>query len=54
MKQALKYKVEVGTAGEVIVLVRESDTESDALLKASESTLGSWDNPVHDEVLHKA
>ena len=67
--QALKYKAEVGTEGEVIlprlslnkgtpieviVLVREPTLENDTLLKASESTLGFWNNSIDDEVWNNA
>jgi len=67
--QALKYKAEVsaegevtlprlrltpGTPVEIIVLVREAESEYDGLLKSSESTTAFWDNPVDDEVWNNA
>lgn len=67
--QALKYKAEVGAEGEitlprlrldkgtvieVIVLVREPETEDHFLLAASESSTAFWDNPVDDAVWNNA
>lgn len=67
--QALKYKAEVGAEGEVtlprllldqgtaveiIMLVREVDTENDTLLAASESSTAFWDNPIDDAIWNNA
>ncbi len=67
--QALRYEAEVGAEGEVslprlrldrgthvevIVLVRETESEYDGLLKSSESTTAFWDNPIDDEVWNNA
>jgi hypothetical protein len=41
-----------GTTVEVIIL--EPDGESDDLLRAAESSLSFWDNPVDDEVWNEA
>jgi len=65
----LKYKAEVGEEGtitlprlyldkgtsvEIIVLVRESDAENDALLAASQSSTDFWDNTIDDAVWNNA
>lgn len=67
--QALTYKAEVGAEGEVtlprlslnpgtpvevIVLVREPESEFDSLLAASESSTDFWDNPIDDAVWNNA
>ena len=67
--QALRYEAEVGaegevilprlrlnkgTAVEVIVLVREAETDYEGLLKASEGSTSFWDNPIDDEVWNNA
>jgi len=41
-----------GTRLEVIILEREP--EADDLLRAAESSLSFWDNPVDDEVWNEA
>ena len=41
-----------GTRLEVIILEREA--EADDLLRAAESSLSFWDNPVDDEVWNEA
>ena len=67
--QALKYKAEVGADGEVtlprlsliqgttvevIVLVREPESDYEGLSKLSEGTTAFWDNPIDDEVWNNA
>jgi hypothetical protein len=42
-----------GTSVEVIVLQREKEIESD-LLRAAETSLSFWDNPIDDEVWNDA
>ena len=41
-----------GTTVEVIIL--EQEAEADDLLRAAESSLSFWDNPVDDEVWNDA
>ena len=67
--QALRYETEItqrgtlrlpriplarGTRVEVIVLAPEDDQASADLVRASETSLGFWDNPVDDEVWNDA
>ncbi len=68
--QALKYKAEVGaegeitiprllldqgTAVEIIVLVRESESEDqEGFRRLAAKTMDYWDNPVDDEVWNNA
>ena len=68
--QALKYKAEVGaegeitlprllleqgTAVEVIVLVREAESEDqEGFQRLAAKTMDYWDNPIDDEVWNNA
>lgn len=68
--QALRYKAEVGAEGEVIlprlrldqgtsveviVLVRDTESEDEeGLRRLSAKTMDYWDNPIDDEVWNNA
>jgi hypothetical protein len=48
----LRYKK--GTPVEIIVLVREAEDEFAELIRAAETSLEFWDNPIDDEVWNDA